>query len=316
MPKLPKILASTWDNGVFVLDDSGIRQELPNQPVQGLSSDLKGGATASVGGNSLYRRDADGSWNLLARHDHTISTTFTNNQGTFVGTDDACVLALTQNGDLKQIDNFDSIAGRDQWFAGTAIIDGKVLGPPLGVRSLHGASSELLLANVHVGGIPRSVDGGNTWTPTIDVSFDAHEVHVDNNNANLVVAATAVGLCMSHDGGDTWSLHTQGLHSEYCSAVTISGQSVFVAASESHFSPQGAIYRRSTNPGVETLEKVEGGLPNWLEGIADTSCIAAKYNQMVIISAMGSVYVSSDAGQKWVELEETVPGVSSVLIVD
>ena len=98
MPKLPKILASTWDNGVFVLDDSGIRQELPNQPVQGLSSDLKGGATASVGGNSLYRRDADGSWNLLARHDHTISTTFTNNQGTFVGTDDACVLALTQNG--------------------------------------------------------------------------------------------------------------------------------------------------------------------------------------------------------------------------
>ena len=316
MPELLKILASTWDNGVFVLDDSGIKHELPNQPVQGLSSDFQGGTLASVDGNSLYRREADGCWNLLAHHDQTISTTFTNGEDIFVGTDNACVFILKQDQTLKQIDTFKSIEGRDQWFAGTAIVDGKELGPPLGVRSLHGASHGLLFANIHVGGIPRSTDGGATWAPTIDVNLDAHEVLVDSTNSSLVVAATAEGLCMSHDGGDTWSVHTQGLHSAYCSAVAISGQTLFVAASESHFSPEGALYKRSINPGVETLEKVTGGLPNWLNGIADTSCIAAKHNQMAVVSAMGSVYVSSSSGQKWVELEETVPRVSSVLIID
>jgi RND family efflux transporter MFP subunit len=35
---------------------------------------------------------------------------------------------------------------------------------------------ETKLVNVHVGGIPRSVDSGATWAPTIDVDADVHEV--------------------------------------------------------------------------------------------------------------------------------------------
>ncbi len=315
MPQLIKILASTWNNGVFALDDGGLTHEFPNRTVRGLSDDREGGALASVDGNSLFRRDARGDWNLLARCEHTISATFAVNREIFVGTDDARVLVLDKHRQLKQIDCFDSIDGRDSWLAGTAIIDGKEVGPPLGVRSLHGAPNGLLFANVHVGGIPRSVDGGATWAPTIDVNLDAHEVCVDPNNANLVVAATAAGLCMSHDGGNSWSVHTKGLHAPYCSAVTIAGQNVFVAASESHFSSQGAVYRRTTEPGVEMMKKVEVGLPNWLGGIVDTSCIASTSDKMALISASGSVYVSNDAGQIWRKREEVVSGVSSVLVV-
>jgi hypothetical protein len=45
-------------------------------------------------------------------------------------------------------------AGRDTWFAGSAIVHGQRLGPPLGIRSVAANSSgSILFANVHVGGI-------------------------------------------------------------------------------------------------------------------------------------------------------------------
>jgi hypothetical protein len=42
-----------------------------------------------------------------------------------------------------------------------AIIDAKLMGPPLGIRSMAAThDGAVLLANVHVGGVPRSTDAG------------------------------------------------------------------------------------------------------------------------------------------------------------
>jgi hypothetical protein len=55
-------------------------------------------------------------------------------------------------GVLDPIDGFDSVAGRDAWFAGSAIVNGQRLGPPLGIRSVAANSNgSILFANVHVG---------------------------------------------------------------------------------------------------------------------------------------------------------------------
>lgn len=159
------------------------------------------------------------------------------------------------------------------------------------------------------------MDGGVTWEPTIDVDLDAHEVRVSPTNQNLVAVATAFGLCISWDGGETWSVQTEGLHDRYCSAVAVTAEHIFVAASEGHFTKQGAIYRRSVEPAENHLEKVTGGLPDWLAGIADTSCIASRANEMALVSAHGEVFTSADAGSNWNKQEETVTGVSSVLLV-
>ena len=57
--------------------------------------------------------------------------------------------------------------GKETWHAGTAVVDGRVVGPPLGVRSMAATCDGMaLIANVRVGGIPRSTDGGVTWRPT------------------------------------------------------------------------------------------------------------------------------------------------------
>ena len=66
---------------------------------------------------------------------------------------------------IESIRGFDEVPGRDTWYAGSAVINGQVVGPPLGIRSMSAtADGSAILANVHVGGIPRSTDGGATWT--------------------------------------------------------------------------------------------------------------------------------------------------------
>lgn len=315
MPSQSTILLSTWAAGVFVLDSDRLSHELAGKAVCGLSDDLLGGAYAAVDGHHLFQRHASGRWRCIASSEHVLSVTFAVGGKVYVGTDDARVLGLDGQGELHQIDNFDSIEGRDSWFAGTAIIDGKEVGPPLGVRSISGTNRGRIFANVHVGGLPRSIDNGSTWSPTIEVDWDVHEVRVSPVNNKLVVAATASGLCLSEDGGDSWSLHTAGLHAPYCSAVAVTASSIFVAASESHFAQKGALYRRGVERSSESLQKVAGGLPDWLAGIADTLCIAANGDDMALASAGGQVFVSADAGRHWSKVEETVHGVSSVLIV-
>ncbi len=115
--------------------------------------------------------------------------------------------------------------------------------PSLGVRSMSATSDgTVVLANVHVGGIQRSTDGGVTWRPTIEVDSDVHEVRAHPSQPRIAIAASAIGLCISRDGGITWSVEQEGMHATYCTAVAFSGDNIFVAASEDHFAAQGAVY--------------------------------------------------------------------------
>ena len=315
MVQTTEILASTWQNGLFVLSSRGLEHELRNRSVRGLSSDLRGGVLAVVDEHDLYQRVASGDWVFLATSDYVLSVTFALGNKILVGTDDARVLQLGRGSKLEQFDSFDSMDGRASWYAGTFVVDGETVGPPLGIRSLSGSNSDNLFASVHVGGIPRSTDGGTTWIPTIDIDLDVHEVRVSPYNSDLVVAATAAGLCISWDAGTSWSVHAEGLRDPYCSAVSVTRDNIFVAASEGHFSKDGAIYRQSLRSKAEPIEKVGAGLPTSLDGIADTACIASLDREMALVSAGGEIYESADAGLSWQKRIETVLGVSSVQIV-
>jgi len=64
--------------------------------------------------------------------------------------------------------------------------------------------------NVHVGGIVRTRDAGETWEPTIDICTDVHEVWAGEP---VVFAACALGPCpVSEDRGDSWCIEDEGLH--------------------------------------------------------------------------------------------------------
>ncbi len=217
-----------------------------------------------------------------------------------LGTDDARMLRLSHGGGvLDPIDGFDNVAGRDAWFAGSAIVNGQRLGPPLGIRSVAANSNgSILFANVHVGGIPRSMDDGRTWQPTIDINSDVHEVRAHPANPDIVVAAAAVGLCISRDSGATWIIEREDLHAPHCSAVAFSGDDIIFSASTDPFAAEGRIYRRPVKPDGSQLA-VEGGMPAWIEGIADTGCIAANGSSIAVADRAGNLYGSDDFGRAW-----------------
>jgi hypothetical protein len=310
----PTVLVSTWRDGVFALAGEARDLELAGQSVMGLAPDGRGGALAIVDGHALCRRVARGSWNTLATAEAQLACSVAVGDAIYIGTEDARLLRLGAKGDLEPLDGFGAVPGRPKWYAGQALVNGQVLGPPLGIRSITAtADGAALLANVHVGGIPRSTDGGATWGATIDIDSDVHEVRAHPERPEIVMAAAAVGLCISRDGGATWVVEREGLPATYGSALTFAGSDVLLAASEDHFAPEGAIYRRSVDvPGP--LVKVGAGLPEWLGGIADTGCIAANGAVVAVADKSGSVYVSVDAGRRWSRWAAGLPGPSSVLI--
>jgi len=310
----PTVLVATWRDGLFVVTGTSSRQELADQPVSGLAPDGNGGALAIVGGRSLRRRTAAGEWRTIAVSEVDLSCCAKVGESIYAGTDDARVLRIGANGKLEPLYGLDETPGRDKWYAGTALIDGQLVGPPLGIRSMTATCDDaVLLVNVHVGGIPRSSDGGVTWQPSIDIEHDVHQVCAHPTRPSIVIAAAASGLYVSADGGATWNAERDGLHASYCSAVAFAGDDILVAASEQHFSAHGTIYRRRIDePGP--LLPVGGGLPNQIEGIADTGCIAARASVVAVVDRAGNLYVSEDAASTWSRRIEHLPTPSSVLI--
>jgi photosystem II stability/assembly factor-like uncharacterized protein len=310
----PTVLVATWRDGLFAVTGETRNHEIAGQPVGGLTPDGRRGALAIVGRHALRRRSADGEWATIAASRFELACCMAVDDVIYVGTDDARMLRVSGSGKVDPLDSFDSAAGRDTWYAGSAIVDGQRVGPPLGVRSITAtADGAVLLANVHVGGILRSSDGGMTWQPTIDIDSDVHEVCAHPTRPRIVVAAAAIGLCISHDAGATWTIEREGLHASYCSAVAFSGDDILVAASVDHFAAQGAIYRRPIDKHGALLP-VGDGLPRWIDGIADTGCIATNASAIVVADQAGNVYLSADSGRTWSCSVSGLPTPSSVLL--
>jgi len=316
----PTILVATWGDGLFAVTDDGCIQEIAEQPVRGLALDGRGGALAIVSRHSLRRRGSSGEWETVATSEFELSCCMAVRDAIYVGTEDARILRLSDGsgvlnlGVLDPVEGFDNVAGRDAWFAGSAIVNGQRVGPPLGIRSVAANSNaNVLFANVHVGGIPRSMDGGRSWQPTIDINNDVHEVCAHTAVPGIVVAAAAVGLCISRDFGATWIIEREGLHAPHCYAIALSGNDITFSAATDPFAAEGRIYRRPLSPdGI--LAAVEGGMPVWTEGIVDTGCIAANGSFIAVADRAGNLYGSDDFGLAWSCRSIKLPTPSAVLI--
>jgi photosystem II stability/assembly factor-like uncharacterized protein len=128
-----------------------------------------------------------------------------------------------------------------------------------------------------------------------------------------LIAASASGLCISRNGGATWTIEREGLEATYCSAVAFSKDDILVSASTDHFASEGAVYRRPLD-GKDALERI--GFPKSLEGIVDTGCIAARGSTLAVADKGGNLYVSSDGGNFWMRRDSGVPTISSVIFVN
>ncbi|HET7488066.1 MAG TPA: hypothetical protein VFJ85_09065 [Acidimicrobiales bacterium] len=205
--------------------------------------------------------------------------------------------------DLATLPSFEDAPGRSEWYTPWG-------GPP-DTRSVAVAGDGTALVNVHVGGILRSTDGGRTWSPTIDLHADVHQVlALDGGRA---LAACAVGLAASADGGATWEVEADGLHATYARSVALAGATVLVGVSTGPGGSLAALYRRPFAGG--TLARCAGGLPDDLGGNVDTFRLAGGPDGTAAVAlADGDVWLSRDEGVTWERLAN-VPGVRCLTLV-
>ena len=121
------------------------------------------------------------------------------------------------------VESFERVEGRAAWY--------QPWGDPPDARSMSVAPDGTLYVNVHVGGVARSRDHAKTWTPTLDIETDVHQVLAHPVRPEIVLVAAAAGFGVSRDAGQSWQLVTAGLHAHYLRAVAVAGDDVVISAS-------------------------------------------------------------------------------------
>jgi hypothetical protein len=221
--------------------------------------------------------------------------------GVLVGSSEAH-LYLTDAKALEPVRSFDEIEDRDRWYTPWG-------GPP-DARSI--SEGDAVYVNVHVGGIVRTIDGGATWTPTIDIDSDVHRVWADDQR---VLAACARGLAVSDDLGETWSYRTDGLEATYCRGVTVCGDSILISASRGPRGGGAALYRGAMSDGP--LERCRTGLPDTFDDNIDSGCLDALPDGRLVAFATsdGRVFASDDQGGRWAEAANGLGPVRCLIVL-
>ena len=291
------------DGGVHLLGGDGPR-ELDGRPIDALA---RGDDSLWAIANDalILRSSGSNGWESVAELEGGAAACLLPTRvGLLMGASEARLFKLS-DGALEQMGSFREVEGRDGWYTPWG-------GPPA-VRSLAECDDGTIYVNVHVGGIPRSSDGGRSWQPTIEVDSDVHQVIVDPSREGRVLAATAQGLAASEDRGETWSFHTDGLNATYCRAVAVSAETVFVTASDGPSGGHAAVYRRPLDAGGP-LDRCTVGLPEWFGENIDTYCLDAAPGLAAFGTQSGSVFSSEDEGGSWREEAGGLPPVRALLL--
>ena len=223
--------------------------------------------------------------------------------GLLVGTEQAHLLRVTDA--VEPVASFETVEGRDAWHT--------PWGDPADVRSIALAGDGTIHVNVHVGGVVRSRDGGRSWSPTVDIETDVHQVLAHPTRPDVVLVAAFAGFGVSHDGGDAWEFITSGMHAHYSRAVAVSGETVLISASTGPRGRRAAIYRKPLDSSLDFV-RCRDGLPAWFDANIDTGCLAAAGPVVVFGTEDGRVFRSVDDGERWQLLVKGLPAVGCVTV--
>jgi len=299
---MPDVVIGTED-GLHTLGVNG-RPKMGGHSVDHIAV-TAGDIWAVSDGRTVWHDSGTGEWSSVVQlAEDRANCLLVTEDRTLVGAGGASLIEVV-DGELSRVESFDRAPGREAWYT--------PWGEPPDVRSMARGVEGTLYVNVHVGGIVRSLDEGRTWTETVDIESDVHQVVADPDRSEHAYAASARGLALTTDGADKWEFIDEGLGTSYCRAVALSAASVYVSVSLGPGGHRSALYRRPLGSGV--FQRCVEGLPEWFSDIINTFCLAARDQFVVVGDADGTVYASLDDGATWQMAAEGLPGIRCLAIV-
>ncbi len=244
-------------------------------------------------------------WTEAAASDDALHSIERTKDGRFlVGTERARI-AWVEGGRLAYIESFDAVPERHLWDT--------PYGAPPELRSLAVSTDGTIYANVHVGWIVRSRDGGTSWTSVRrGLNRDVHMVAAHPTNPATVFAATADGFHISHDHGDSFHRRAEGMKYYYQRAVAcFPGRDVYLASTARHNGGSDALLFRSMDEGehwvqVKGLPRVDRNINTWqVATFPDGRALAVVRDT--------DLYASEDWGVSWTKVREGLPTVNAIL---
>jgi len=183
--------------------------------------------------------------------------------------------------------------------------------------------ADRLFVGIELGGVMRSLDGGETWADRKPNSqHDCHTLRTHAKAPGLLYETAGGGFAESHDGGATWQRHDDGMQYHYLWGLAVDPaepKTVVVSASpgargahnDQH--AEATLYRRSG--GDATWRPVYAGLPD-PSGTRAYVLATNSTEPGVFYAAMRNRFFrSADAGQTWRELPIEWPADASALEV-
>lgn len=261
---------------------------------------------AIVGSHTVQRSGDLQTWTPVAEvSEHELTCVLPTRAWLFLGTEEAHLYRVPlgdgSRGGAELVEGFESADTRSEWFTPWG-------GPPA-VRSFAWNGASTVFVNVHVGGILRTDDWGETFRQIIDIKTDVHEV-LFHSDSGALFASTGRGFASAD--GDGWEMTCEGLHGCYMRAVAVADGTVIASASNGPHGDKGAVYRRAVSS-RGSFEKCTEGLPEWFGGNVDTAAVSAAGRVVAVGAPRGAVYVSHDGGVEWECARSGLPSIHAVL---
>ncbi|MGB2755442.1 MAG: hypothetical protein WBD75_10660 [Phycisphaerae bacterium] len=213
-----------------------------------------------------------------------------------VGTEEARLYrVLGERPKAERLEAFDALPCRSGWHTPWG-------GPPA-VRSLAATPDRWVYADIHVGGIMRSPDGGLTWEPvTPDLNEDVHQVATCPAAPERVYANTARAFYLSEDRGRSWQHRAADLQERYGRCVAVHPARpdlVLVTVSDGPHGDDvhGMLYR--TEDAGRSWTHVTGGFPASTAKNIDTYHVAFSPAGVAFAVVGPALYASRDCGATW-----------------
>jgi hypothetical protein len=290
---------------VWLLSEEGILDfngkpvyDVPFQPASVIAGDTSQDGLSVIVNNHEVWTYVSGTWNQQVSTDVTLNCVcWTPDNRLLVGTECAR-LAWVADGELDFIGGFDTVPGRQLWKTPWG-------GPP-DVRSLAVSTDGTIYANIHVGWVVRSRDGGKTWVNLQEgLEMDVHQVSAHPSDPATIFAATARGFYLSRDYGDTFIHQRGGMPYYYQRACACFPESevYLVSTSRGPHSRVDAQLYRSDDAGENWA--LVSGLPEQIgENIDTFQIITVGGTKALVVVDDTTLYQTDDLGLNWQKIAD------------